>query len=153
MTDPLNAGAICTRVVTVVEPSTPLPEAARLMRANHVGCVVAIDRAEAGNRPIGILTDRDIVVSTLALDLDARALCVEDIMTRDLVGVDQDEAFTTAISAMRERGVRRILVTGPDGVLVGLLAFDDMLAGLALQLNAMTEAVVGGRMREGDARP
>ena len=153
MSDPLKVGAICTRIVTVVEPSTSLVEAARLMRTNHVGCVVAIDRAEAGHRPVGILTDRDIVVSTLALDLDARALCVEDIMTRDLIGVDQDDAFTTAIAAMRERGVRRVLVTGREGVLVGLLAFDDMLAGLALQLSAMTEAVVGGRMREGDARP
>lgn len=152
MADPLSVGAICTRIVTAVEGSTPLTEAAHLMRRDHIGCVVAIDAKDDGSKPVGILTDRDIVVATLALDLDARQLQVEDIMTREPVTIGEDEPLMAAVDAMRVHGVRRMIVTSRDGALVGMLSFDDVLAAMAIQLNAMTEALVTGRMREGDAR-
>lgn len=152
MVDPLSVGAICTRIVTAVEGSTTLTEAARLMRRDHIGCVVAVDSATAGAKPVGILTDRDIVVTTLALDLDARQLRVEDIMTREPRTILEDEPLMAAVDAMRVQGVRRLIVTSRDGVLVGMLSLDDVLAAMSMQLSAMTEAVVTGRMREGDAR-
>jgi CBS domain-containing protein len=151
MFDHLSVGAICTRIVSVVEPSTPLAEAARLMRKDHIGCVVVIDRSDPECRLVGILTDRDIIVMALALDLDARLLLVEDIMTREVASISEDAALSAAIMTMRERGVRRMPVVSRDGVLVGLLAFDDVIAAMAIQLNAMTEVIVTGRVREGEA--
>jgi len=151
--DPLGVGALCTRIVMIVRRDTPLVEAAACMRREHVGCVVVIERKGDGEVPVGILTDRDIVVTIVAVGLDPRVLTVADAMGRDVAVVREDDSLGAALSTMRRYGVRRLPVVSEAGWLVGLLSFDDLVAALTLQTQALTETLVVGRQREGDAHP
>jgi len=152
LTDLLSAGAMCSRIVSTVEAGTALEVAARVMREAHVGCVVVVDRVEGESRVVGVLTDRDITVSAVALGLDARVLRAGDLMARNVATAREDDPLGVVLDRMRERGVRRIPVVSDSGALVGLVSFDDLHAALSLQVNAMTEALVAGRMNEGARR-
>ena len=70
MAEQLNAGDICTRDVAFVYRSTPVDDAARLMREHHVGSVVVVDETDQGRVVVGMLTDRDIVTGIVAKDVD-----------------------------------------------------------------------------------
>ncbi len=148
LSDLLSAGAICTRIVSTVEVGTSIVAAARIMRESHVGCVVAIEDPARTSRVVGLLTDRDIAVSAVALDLDVRRLRVGDLMSRDVVTAREGDPLGLVLERMREAGVRRIPVLSDAGALVGLISFDDLQAALALQVRAMTEVLVVGRLNE-----
>jgi CBS domain-containing protein len=148
LADLLTAGAICTRIVSTVEVGTPIVAAARIMRESHVGCVVAVEDPAGASRVAGLLTDRDIAVCAVALDLDIRALRVGDLMSRDVVTVREGDPLGVVLERMRGAGVRRIPVVSAEDALVGLISFDDLQAALALQVHAMTEALVAGRLNE-----
>ncbi len=152
MVDRLTAGEVCTRIVTIAYRGTVLGEAARLMREQHVGCLVVVEEGDAGRVVVGILTDRDIVVSVVAKDLDASALSVGDVMTTDLVTAREQDSVLDLLEQMRRKGIRRIPVTGPQGVLVGLVALDDLLEVVAEEMQAMAGAIGSGRKREGVTR-
>lgn len=151
--DPLGVGALCTRIVMIVRANTPLVEAAMCMRREHVGCVVVVEKKGAGEVPVGLLTDRDIVVSVVAVGIDPRVLQVADAMSRDVAIVREDDALGAALATMRRHGVRRVPVVSEEGWLVGLLTFDDLVAALTLQTQALTETLVAGRQREGEIHP
>ena len=151
--DPLSAGALCTRILMIVRAETPLVEAARCMRREHVGCVVAVEKRGDGEVPVGMLTDRDIVVSVVAVGIDPRVLTVADAMTKDVASVREDDSLGAALALMRQRGVRRVAVVSEQGWLIGLLSFDDLVAALTLQTQALTETLVVGRQREGEMHP
>jgi CBS domain-containing protein len=123
-----DAGLICTRTVTIARRETPLVEAAQLMRSEHAGCVVVVDEVREGRLVCGILTDRDVVT---ALEADS---------------------VTDLVRAMRRRGVRRLPVTTPQRVLVGLVTLDDVLSLVAEQLRAMSLAVEAEQLQERRAR-
>ena len=117
--------------------------AARLMREHHVGYVVVVEPDFAGStaRPIGVLTDRDIVVSIIARERDPRGVIVGDVMTQNPVVVDQFDSIWTAVREMRRIGVRRMPVTGSLGELIGVLSLDDVLDSLSADLQNLAGAV------------
>lgn len=142
MKDRLTAGDICTRTVAVGYPSLALSEAARLMRARHVGCLVVVEETAVGeNLVVGILTDRDIAMSVVAADRDAHALRIGDVMTRDVVSAREHDSLLDLLAAMRRRKVRRVPVTDPRDLLVGIVSLDDVLAVMADQMQAVAAAV------------
>lgn len=146
-------GEICNREVVVVTRETPVVEAAQLMRHHHVGDVVVV-LEEAGLRtPVGILTDRDIVVEVVAAGLDPAGLKVGDIMAPDLATVREDTGVFEAIRYMRDKGVRRMPVVDADGDLIGILALDDLLDLLAEELNALARLIAREQNREARLRP
>jgi CBS domain-containing protein len=149
MADKLTAGGVCTTPVATVYRGTSLSEAARLMRDEHVGCLVVVEQAEPGRVVVGLLTDRDIVVSVVAKDLDARQLPVSEAMSTDVVTVREHDSVLDVVELMRRKGVRRVPVTGPQGVLVGLVALDDLLRVLAAEMQALAGAIASERLREG----
>jgi len=151
--DPLSVGALCTRILMIVRADTPLVDAAMCMRREHVGCVVVVEKKGAGEVPVGILTDRDIVVSVVAVGIDPRVLAVADAMSRDVALVREGDSLGAALATMRRHGVRRVPVVSEEGWLVGLLSFDDLVAALTLQTQALTETLVAGRQREGESHP
>jgi CBS domain-containing protein len=153
MTPPFTAGALCSRIVDVIEREAFLPVAARLMRERHVGCLVVVDRVESGEKVAGVVTDRDIVVASVAHDLDPRHMTVAEVMTSDAVTVGEDDSMLQALASMRAHGLRRLPVLGPHGLLVGLLSLDDLLAALAMQVQAMAQAIVVERQHEASVRP
>lgn len=148
----MDVGEICTREVVIAHKDCVLSEAARLMRGEHVGSIVIVSETDEGRVPVGMLTDRDIVVSVVAKDLDARNLSVGEVMSSDLVTVREHDTVFDALRLMRSRGVRRVPVTGAGGVLVGILAADDVLEIVAEQLREIVRAVATERTHELQAR-
>lgn len=148
MSLPLSAGEICNRVVVFGERRMPVVEAAQLMREHHVGCLVVVDEASAGRRVIGILTDRDLVTAVIAKDIPAATLVVEDVMSSDVVTAHESESISDLLATMRRKGLRRLPVTTPQGVLVGLVTLDDLLALMAEQLREMALTIESEQLRE-----
>mgnify|MGYP003383307277 CR=1 FL=1 len=142
----LTTGEICTRSVTIAFRKTPVDGAARLMRENHVGCLVVVDEVGGKRIVVGLLTDRDIVTAVVANDLMPSALRVEEVMTTDLVTAREDDSLIDVMRTMRHKGVRRIPVIGPQDELIGVVALDDVLDILTQELGLL----VGAIEREGE---
>ena len=126
MSEKLNAGDICNRIVTVAERDMSLVQAAQLMRDHHVGCLVVVDETGADRLVVGMLTDRDIVTAVIAQEVDPNTLRVEDVMTSDVVSAVEDDSVMDLLGLMRRKGLRRIPVTTPERVLQGLVTLDDL---------------------------
>jgi len=148
----MDVGNVCNHTVVVAPKELVLSEAARLMREHHVGSVVVVEDSDSGRIPVGMLTDRDIVVGVVAKDVDARTLSVGDVMSDDLVSVREGDSIFDALRRMRSRGVRRVPVTGAAGVLVGVLAIDDVLEVVADQLREIARTIGSERVHEEQAR-
>lgn len=144
-----TAGELCTRNVVTIGKDEPVREAARRMRDRHIGSLVVVEYVNGRSRPVGILTDRDLVVSILAdAWLDADRARVSEAMSKEPVTVKADESLFETFRLMRTYGIRRIPVVDNTGFLVGILSFDDVLETLADALNAMTELIARGRQIE-----
>ena len=120
----MRAADVCKIPAICAKRDATLTEIARLMRENHVGCVVIVDDAP---RPVGIVTDRDIVVEVVATGVDHRGIAAGEIMTTPLVVADADEDALGALRIMRLRGIRRLPVVDKDGFLIGITTLDDLL--------------------------
>ena len=151
----MNVAQLCSRNVVTVRKTDEVVAAARLMREQHVGYLVVIEPDFAGStvRPIGVLTDRDIVVSIVARERDLRNLVVGDVMTQNPVIVDQFDSILTAVREMRRIGVRRMPGTGSLGELIGVLSLDDVLDSLAAELQNLAGAVHNELRLETELRP
>src|SRR5512147_2848625 len=99
----MNVGQLCNRNVITVRKTDEIPVAARLMREKHVGYLVVADPDVSGptQRPIGVLTDRDIVVGVVAQDVNPRSLTVGDVMTRNPVVIELNDTIAAAVQEMR----------------------------------------------------
>jgi CBS domain-containing protein len=140
---------VCSRTVAVTERGATVRDAARLMREHHVGSLVVVEKREGITRPVGLLTDRDIVVSVVAVGgVPPEALRVEDVMSAHLATIDEDAGVFEAVEAMCERGVRRLPVVGSEGRLVGILALDDLLRMLSTELAGLAAVVQREGTRE-----
>ena len=137
----MPVGEICNRTVVIAERGNSIEQAAGLMREHHVGDVVVVDERNSRRIPVGVLTDRDIVVEVLAKGIDPRAVSVGDIMSLDLVTASEGDDFVDTIEAMRAKRVRRVPVVGQNGGLVGILAADDMIDPLAETLTDIAKLV------------
>ena len=137
----MSAGEYCNREVIIVEPTISVTEAAELMRHHHVGDLVVIEKEGEEAIPIGIITDRDIVIEVMAQKLDPDSLIVKDIMSTDPVSVPVTTSLLDTLELMKQRGVRRVLVVADDGSLQGLLSADDAIELIAEQMNDLTQLV------------
>ena len=126
------------KVITVLAESG-LEDAARLMRENHVGDVVVVENRNGKHVAVGMLTDRDIVLATIALGAPVNALVVGDIMSTDLVTVNAESSLSRVIELMKERGVKRIPLTGEGKEVLGIIALEDVTRFLAHELSALAE--------------
>lgn len=150
----MNVGEICRRNVVTVRASDDLLAAARLMRERHVGYLVVVDPAmiERTHRPIGVLTDRDMVVTVLAREADPRALRVDDVMTPNPVVVRMSDSVAFALQEMRRLGVRRLPIVGEIDELVGLISLDDAIEALAGQLGSVAASIRNEQQFERELR-
>ncbi len=146
----MTVGGICTRLVVTANPEQTIAEAARRMRDRHVGALVVVD---SQRRPVGILTDRDIVVSAVAQSPEKLdALLVGDVMSRGLVTARETEAVDGALKRMRTNGIRRLPVVSPNGQLEGLVALDDILEVMSAELGNLVGLVAREQEREREVR-
>lgn len=145
-------GEVCNREVVVVGIDNTVLEAARLMRQHHVGNVLVVEERDGKRLPIGIVTDRDVVVEVVAPELDPKAITVGDIMASNLASVNADTGIFEAIQYMRSRGVRRLPVVDRDGGLAGIVTLDDLLALLAEELDAFAKLLKREQQKEANYR-
>ena len=144
----MNAGELCKRQVVIAYRDTPLVEAAQLMREHHVGSLVVIVDRISERVPVGLITDRDIVVAIVAKGLDERTLTAGEVMTRELVAVREEDGISEVLRVMREKGVRRVVVLTRSGALAGIVAIDDVLELVAEQMDAFVRTLHSEHVRE-----
>lgn len=149
----MSVGQLCNRDVVVTGPETSAADAARLMREFHVGDLVVVDERSDERRPIGLITDRDLVIEVMAQAVDPESVTVKELMTRALETIDEDADFWDALSHMRACGVRRIPVVNARGGLEGIFTFDDALSLLAEALVDLGKIVPRQIAREERDRP
>lgn len=144
----MNVGDICNRIVVFAYRGTALTEAARLMREHHVGSLVIVDESAQGRVPVGILTDRDIVVEVVAGEVDPRTVTAGEVMQGELVTAREEDSLFDALRLMWRRGIRRLPVVTMAGTLVGIVTLDDLLGIAAKQLNDLARAIGTEQARE-----
>jgi len=148
----MKVGSICKREVALVREGARVSEAAKLMREHHVGSLVVVREGEKGRIPVGIVTDRDIVVGVLTAGLDYRTVSVGEIMGRDLVTAREGDEVLAAFKTMRRRGIRRLPVLSETGELAGIVTVDDLLGIVAEQFGDLVKAISAERSREAQVR-
>lgn len=132
---------LCTPDVISCSADNSALHAARLMRQHHVGDVVVVDDAETDQSPIGLVTDRDIVVEVLGKDLDPARVTLRQIMRKPAVIASTSEDVAQAVERMKTHGVRRIPVVDGASKLAGILSLDDLLKRLAVDAASLAEVV------------
>ncbi len=134
----MHIGEICTVPTIFCTRDESVQGAALLMRKHHVGDLVVIDQPDGAKVPVGIITDRDIVVSVIALGLDPASLLVGDIMSDDLLTTAEHDDVYETIEQMRFRGIRRVPVVDAGGALSGIVSVDDLLEFLAEEMGELS---------------
>lgn len=149
----MNIGKICRRPVVTIRPGDSLSTAARLMREHHIGYLIVADPQSSGAiRPLGVLTDRDIVLTVLAKEADPAALTAGDIMNSQPVTADESDSVESALQTMRRIGVRRLPVVGRRGELTGVLSLDDVIDTLASDIQELAGVIRNEQRIEGVLR-
>lgn len=122
---------LCNRDLVTVGRDDTIFKAAELMRKNHVGDVLVVEKKHDTTSPLGIVTDRDIVVEIVAPGLDPKVITVSDIMLPHLTSIEEDAGVFDAIKLMTSKGIRRLPVVDKYGSLIGILTLDDLLLMMA----------------------
>ena len=149
----MTVGEICNREVIVIQRDEPVVEAAKLMRQYHVGALIVIDKPNGSAIPVGIVTDRDLVVEVLATELDEKVITVGDIMAPELFTVSDSTATHDAIDFMRRKTIRRLPIVDNAGELVGILTLDDVLEILSEEMLDLAKLVRYEQKKETRHRP
>jgi CBS domain-containing protein len=148
----MSVSECCNIGVVCCEADATIPEVAGLMRKHHVGDVIVIENRDGGRLPVGIVTDRDIVIEAVAVQLDVEVFTASDIMNTPLVTVRTDEGLVETLRTMRDHKIRRMPVVAGNGELYGIVTADDIMRLLALELSLMAEAIGDQPVREGKLR-
>jgi CBS domain-containing protein len=148
----MTVGAICNREAITVQRDASVLHAAKLMRQYHVGDVVVIENRKDKVAPIGIVTDRDVIVEVIATELDSGVITVGDIMVISLAVVKSNAGILEAIQLMTSKGVRRLPVVEDDGSLIGIITLDDLLLLLAKEFGALSKLVAKEQKNESTKR-
>jgi CBS domain-containing protein len=140
---------VMTSGVECVRPDTTLQEAASRMKSLNVGPLPVCE----DDRPVGIVTDRDIVVRAISEGRDPRTTHVQDVMTRDVATVKETDDVKEAAQLMKDRQIRRVVVVGANQKVVGIVSLgdiavdtrDDKMSGDVLEKVSADTAMAGKR--------
>ena len=150
----MTVGEFCNRQVVFARRQENIAEAARRMRDFHVGTLVVIDDQDGPRLPVGVLTDRDLVVRVLAQDGPAAgAPAIGDVMPSKRVTAQEGDDLVDALKKMRSFGVRRLPVVNERGGLEGILAFDDLVEFVADELSDLSSLLAREQKREREGTP
>jgi CBS domain-containing protein len=127
---------------------TRVMQAAQLMRETHVGDLVIVDDPKDERIPLGLVTDRDIVVDVLANGLDPATTTLASIMRKPAVIASESEDTSAVLERMRAHGVRRMPVVNGAGSLVGIVTLDDLLGIFVDEATTLLQIVAKGQKRE-----
>jgi len=146
----MTIGKVCSRNVCVSRRGAALVSAVEDMTRNHVGAIVVVENSGSpGLKPIGIITDRDVVCGQLSPPRDLFCMVVEDAMSSDVLTLKEACGIAEGVAAMSEQGVRRAPVVDDAGNLVGIVSMDDLLAVLARDLSDLAGLIKSQPSHEG----
>lgn len=131
----------CKMDVVCCETDTSIPEVAALMRKHHVGDVVVVKNKDGKRVPVGIVTDRDIVIETVAQKVDVESFTAGDLMSEPVATIREDAGIVESLRLMRNHKVRRLPVVTETGTLSGIVTADDLIKLLASELSLMTDVI------------
>jgi CBS domain-containing protein len=126
------------RKVVVIEPADPVKLAAKRMEDKLVGSLVVID----GDKPVGIITDRDIAIRVVGGEKSPDTP-VREVMTKDPITISEDASFFELTKTFRDSAVRRLIVVDKEGRLVGLISIDDVMELLTAEFANLISAIRG----------
>jgi CBS domain-containing protein len=152
MGEKLTVGEICSRVTVYGYGNMSVGEAARLMLEQHVGSLVIVEDGAKGRVVTGILTDRDITLAVVARDFNGQTMPVAAIMSTNPACCRPGDSVSDALDLMRRHGVRRAPVVDGEGLLVGIIALDDLLRLFAEQLQSLAQIIDSAFRHEAHAR-
>lgn len=145
----MTVGDICNRDVVVAPRGEMVVDAAKRMRTSHVGDLVVVEIRNGRHVPVGIVTDRDIVIAAVAGDPEhINYLVVGEVMTPDVVTAVEQDSIEEALRKMQEHGIRRLPIVDAAGTLVGILTLDDILRYLTAQQSELVALVAREQKRE-----
>ncbi len=149
----MNVGKVCTRNVATITPSESVVDAARAMRKHHVGNLVVVSEREGQLVPVGIVTDRDLVVNVIATDAKRLlSLSIGEVVTGTVVTARETDEVADVLAKMTEHMIRRIPVLDEAGALVGIFTLDDLLQLLSRDVAGIAALVRMQRKRESNWR-
>jgi CBS domain-containing protein len=148
----MTVGRFCNREVVIADKDMSIAEVAKLMRTHHVGDVVIVSGTAKRPRPIGILTDRDIVIELIACNVPIDSVAAGDVMSYELVTAREGDSIWDTLQHMRARGIRRIPVVNNADELEGILSIDDLLELFAEELNLLAKVPFREQLVEGTTR-
>ncbi len=145
----MSIGEFCNRQVVIARLESDIVAVAKLMREYHVGDVIIVQgqKGEA-QMPLGIITDRDLVIELLAKEVNLASVTVGDIMSYELVTCHESVGLWDALQRMESKAIRRLVVVGDTGSLVGILTIDDILELLADEMTSLAKVALGQQTRE-----
>ncbi|MCZ7681593.1 MAG: CBS domain-containing protein [Sandaracinaceae bacterium] len=142
------------RSVVVARGDEHILEAACRMRDEHVGCLVVVVDEDDGVHPIGVVTDRDLLLAIIGTGpAHVEGLRLAELMSWDVLVAHQSDDVDEALRRMRARGVRRLPVVDDAGVLRGIIAYDDVVDWLGKRLAELSKLVTREQRRERGLRP
>ena len=148
----MTVGKVCNREVVFIRREASVPEAARLMREYHVGDIVVVDETTGKRVPVGIVTDRDIVLEVIAAGVNVNDVSVGDIMSNGLVTARENDSVLDTIKIMRAKGVRRLPVINDDNELSGILSVDDLIDLMSEQIADLAKLIAREQKHEQEKR-
>ena len=140
----MSLGQLVRTDVVTATRGTAIREAASSLAEHNIGSLVVVE----GDRPVGVLTDRDIALKVVAKGLDPEATVVGDVMSQPVRCLEEGDGLFGAIDEMAEHGIRRLPVVDDRGRLVGLLTLDDLLTLLVAEF-ALLEGVLLAQSKVG----
>ena len=143
---------VCTASVGSCGPQTTVLQAASLMRHRHVGDLVVVDDPQDEGIPLGVVTDRDIVLEVLGNGLDPAKTTVGSLMRKPVVIAHESEDTTQAIERMHAHGVRRLPVVAQEGQVIGIITLNDLLRLFVADANLLLGVMTKGQINEQHAR-
>jgi len=122
------------------------------MRQNHIGDVLVVEKVQDVVLPVGIVTDRDVVIEIVAPGLDPQVITVGDIMLPAIFTIEENAGVFDAIKLMTDKGVRRLPVVKKDGGLSGIITLDDLLLLMAKEFCSFAKLLTREQQNEADKR-
>lgn len=149
----MPVGEVCIREVIICDQATSIREAAQLMRQYHVGDLLVVDERDGRRIPVEIITDRDIVLSVVALKLDPAVTSVGNVVSEKIVTIREDQGLFDTIQLMRAHGIRRMPVVDQQGALAGIVSVDDLIQLLAEEMNELAKLITREQTQETQTKP
>jgi len=144
----MNLSELCNKSVVTISDEDTVNYACKLLRDEHVGCLIVTDLYEGNCKPLGIITDRDIVVKVIAAGIKIEDVLVKDIMGEKFITADINKNIYEGLELMLKHGVRRMPLVNGSGHLEGIITLDDGLSHLSSELYKVTRTINMEQNRE-----